>query len=145
MPDKSVSVRLFEDSSRPPRPYVPSQPAAFAARVPPEPMAKPVPSEPPKVMPSPKIEAPNVSQVPFLEVKDVSLNYGSTVALDCVSFRVNEREIFAIVGANGAGKSSVLTAIARRNTSYFGSILLDGKDIKNDKDLAISSISFVPQ
>jgi branched-chain amino acid transport system ATP-binding protein len=48
----------------------------------------------------------------MLEVKDLDLYYGDAQALDRVSLRVGEGSVIAIVGANGAGKSSLIRAIA---------------------------------
>jgi len=51
----------------------------------------------------------------MLEVRDLDLAYGEARALDRVSLEVEEGEIVAIVGANGAGKSSLIRAIAEHS------------------------------
>ena len=48
----------------------------------------------------------------LLEVKDLDLFYGDAPALAAVSLEIPKNEIVAIVGANGAGKSSLIRAIA---------------------------------
>jgi branched-chain amino acid transport system ATP-binding protein len=48
----------------------------------------------------------------FLEIKDLNLYYGDAQALADVSLEVKEKEIVAIIGANGAGKTSLIRAIA---------------------------------
>ncbi|TMH68208.1 MAG: ATP-binding cassette domain-containing protein, partial [Betaproteobacteria bacterium] len=48
---------------------------------------------------------------PILEIDDISLAFGGVVALQGVSFDVQEHEIRAIIGPNGAGKSSMLNVI----------------------------------
>src|SRR3979490_3191243 len=48
---------------------------------------------------------------PILEIDDISLAFGGVVALQDVSFDVQEHEIRAIIGPNGAGKSSMLNVI----------------------------------
>jgi branched-chain amino acid transport system ATP-binding protein len=65
----------------------------------------------------------------LLEVEDLSLHYGDAQALDGVSFEVEEREIVAIIGANGAGKSSLIHAIAGMETPSGGRIRYRGDDI----------------
>ena len=48
----------------------------------------------------------------LLEVKDLSVWYGAAQALDQVSFRVDEGEVVAIIGNNGAGKSTILKTVS---------------------------------
>ena len=65
----------------------------------------------------------------LLAVKDVDLYYGDAQALDGVSLEVPKGEIVAIVGANGAGKSSLIRTIAGIERSRSGSIHFDEKEI----------------
>ena len=65
----------------------------------------------------------------MLEVRDLELSYGEARALDRVSLEVEEGEIAAIVGANGAGKSSLIRSIAGIEKPRAGKILFRGRDI----------------
>ena len=65
----------------------------------------------------------------MLEVRDLDLYYGDAQALDRVSLTVEEGQIIAIVGANGAGKSSLIRAIAGIERPRSGQILFRGRDI----------------
>ena len=65
----------------------------------------------------------------MLEVRDLSLFYGDAQALDGVSLDVPEGEIVAIVGANGAGKSSLIRSIAGIEKPRGGRIAFRGQDI----------------
>jgi branched-chain amino acid transport system ATP-binding protein len=65
----------------------------------------------------------------MLSVQNLDLHYGDAQALDGVSLDVPEREIVAIVGANGAGKSSLIRAIAGMETPSAGRITWNGADI----------------
>lgn len=47
----------------------------------------------------------------LLEIKDLEVNYGVIKAIKGVSFDVNEGEIIALIGANGAGKTTILHTI----------------------------------
>ncbi len=65
----------------------------------------------------------------MLTVKNLDLYYGDAQALDSVSLEVPAREIVAIVGANGAGKSSLIRAIAGMERPRAGQITFNGQDI----------------
>jgi branched-chain amino acid transport system ATP-binding protein len=65
----------------------------------------------------------------MLEVKDLSLFYGDMQALDEVSLSVPERQITAIIGANGAGKTSLIRAIAGIHPIRSGRVQYRGQDI----------------
>jgi len=65
----------------------------------------------------------------MLSVRNLDLYYGDAQALADVSLDVGKGEIVAIVGANGAGKSSLIRTIAGIERAYSGEILLAGKPI----------------
>jgi branched-chain amino acid transport system permease protein len=64
-----------------------------------------------------------------LELRDLSVNYGSIKALRHVSFSVAPQSVTALIGPNGAGKSSLIDALSGFLPSYSGSVLLAGKPI----------------
>jgi branched-chain amino acid transport system ATP-binding protein len=66
---------------------------------------------------------------PLLEVSDLDLYYGDAQALAGVSFTVPERSVTAIIGANGAGKTSLIRTIAGILTPRSGRIRYRGRDI----------------
>jgi branched-chain amino acid transport system ATP-binding protein len=65
----------------------------------------------------------------MLEIRDLDLFYGDAQALDGVSLAVPEKSIVAIVGANGAGKSSLIRSVAGIERSRRGSIRFRGVEI----------------
>ncbi|MEM9104931.1 MAG: ABC transporter ATP-binding protein [Pseudomonadota bacterium] len=65
----------------------------------------------------------------LLELKNVTLRFGGLVAVNDVSFNVEEGEVFALVGPNGAGKSTIFNMISRFYTPAEGDILFDSKSI----------------
>jgi len=67
----------------------------------------------------------------LLSVKDMNVYYGVIHAVKGVSFDVEEGEIVTLIGANGAGKSTILKTISGMLRSKTGSIAFDGKDISN--------------
>jgi branched-chain amino acid transport system ATP-binding protein len=64
--------------------------------------------------------------MPMLEVEKVHVHYKLMEAVRSVSFRVNRGELVALIGSNGAGKSSTLKAIAGTAPMSSGTIRLDG-------------------
>ena len=70
-----------------------------------------------------------MSAAPLLEVSDLDLFYGDAQALSQVSLEVPQGEIVAIVGANGAGKSSLIRTIAGIEKPRAGSIRFAGRNI----------------
>jgi branched-chain amino acid transport system ATP-binding protein len=65
----------------------------------------------------------------MLQVENLDLYYGDAQALDRVTLEVPEGEIVAIVGANGAGKSSLIRTIAGIERARAGAIRFRGRDI----------------
>jgi len=65
----------------------------------------------------------------LLELKNLTLSYGRIQALHGISLTVAEGEIVALIGANGAGKSTTMRAISGLRPVSQGSIVFDGQDI----------------
>ena len=65
----------------------------------------------------------------MLKVKDINVYYGKIHALKNVSFEVRPGEVVALIGANGAGKSTTLNLIAGAIPADQGTIRLDGVDL----------------
>ncbi|NRB16054.1 MAG: ABC transporter ATP-binding protein [Rhodobacteraceae bacterium] len=69
----------------------------------------------------------------LLQIKDATLKFGGVVAVNNLSFSVNEGEVYAIVGPNGAGKSTVFNLISRFYQPHSGSFTFDGQDLLQRK------------
>ena len=67
----------------------------------------------------------------MLKVNDINVYYGSIHAIKGVSFEVNEGEIVTLIGANGAGKSTVLKTVSGLLHSATGSVEFLGKNISS--------------
>jgi branched-chain amino acid transport system ATP-binding protein len=65
----------------------------------------------------------------LLEITNATLKFGGVVAVNDLSFSVEEGEVYAIVGPNGAGKSTVFNLISRFYDPYAGAISFDGNDL----------------
>ncbi len=76
----------------------------------------------------------------FLQIKDLNLYYGDAQALADVSLEVPKGEIVAIVGANGAGKTSLIRTIAGIEPSRSGSIFFNNNPIQRLESHAICNL-----
>ena len=65
----------------------------------------------------------------MLEVRDLSVNYGVIQAVKNVSFEINQGEIVTLIGANGAGKSTIVKTISGLLKPKSGQIFYLGKEI----------------
>jgi branched-chain amino acid transport system ATP-binding protein len=80
-----------------------------------------------------------------LEIKDLRVHYGKIEAIKCVSVVVNQGEIVTLIGANGAGKTTILKTISGLRPVSSGSVTFDGVDINKVPahkrvDLGISQV-----
>ena len=67
----------------------------------------------------------------MLEVNGINVFYGSIRAIKNVSFSVNEGEIISLIGANGAGKTTILQTISGLLTASSGTVFFQGQDIQH--------------
>ncbi|MCX8723618.1 MULTISPECIES: ABC transporter ATP-binding protein [Lactobacillus] len=83
----------------------------------------------------------------MLKVSDLSVNYGVIQAVKGVSFEINEGEIVTLIGANGAGKSTIVKTISGLLKPKAGQIIYQGKDIVHQKapQIVLDGISQVPE
>jgi branched-chain amino acid transport system ATP-binding protein len=82
-----------------------------------------------------------------LEIEGLTVSYGAGVVVDSVSFRLEPGRCLAIVGANGAGKSSTMNCVAGRIRPDSGRVVLDGEDITRQRAwrLAQKGLRAVPE
>ena len=83
----------------------------------------------------------------ILKINDLKVNYGGIEAVKGISFDVPAGEIITLIGANGAGKSSTLRAIAGLVKPASGNIVFEGDDITGKDPTAIvtKGITLVPE
>ena len=66
---------------------------------------------------------------PILRVEGVTKRFGGLVAVDNVSFDVNEGEVFALIGPNGAGKTTLFNCVTGFYSPTFGTVTFQGREI----------------
>ena len=67
----------------------------------------------------------------MLNVQNINVYYGNIQAIRDISFHVDDGEIVTLIGANGAGKSTILKSVSGLLRSKTGDITFDGKSIKS--------------
>ena len=67
----------------------------------------------------------------ILEFKNITLSYGNRIILDNINFKINEGQIFGMLGPNGVGKSTIFNLITGLITPKYGKILINGHDATN--------------
>tara|TARA_B100001248_G_scaffold242087_1_gene209368 strand:+ start:1097 stop:1873 length:777 start_codon:yes stop_codon:yes gene_type:complete len=67
----------------------------------------------------------------IIEFENVSLSYGNRQILENISFKINEGQIFGMLGPNGVGKSSIFNLVTGLISPGSGKIKITGKDVTN--------------
>jgi branched-chain amino acid transport system ATP-binding protein len=66
---------------------------------------------------------------PFLEIKNITMKFGSLAANEDVSFTIHENEIVSLIGPNGAGKTTLFNCITGFYKPFAGRVIYRGRDI----------------
>lgn len=82
---------------------------------------------------------------PIIEVKNFTKKYGNFLAVDNISFTVEQGSVFAFLGPNGAGKSTTINTLCTIFEKTSGTLLIDSKDVSTQKDEVRASIGVVFQ
>ncbi len=81
----------------------------------------------------------------MIEIKGIAKNYSKLVALDDVSFKINDNECFALLGLNGAGKTTLINILSTQILPTLGTAVINGFDLINDRDEIRKIINISPQ
>ena len=81
----------------------------------------------------------------MIEVKNVTKKYGSFVAVDNISFTINDGEVVGFLGPNGAGKSTTMNMITGYIEQTEGNIIVDGFDTIKKSKKAKKEIGYMPE
>lgn len=80
-----------------------------------------------------------------IKVENVTKKYGNFVAVNDISFEVNNHEVVGFLGPNGAGKSTTMNMITGFIEPTKGKIIVDGYDISKSPKKAKASIGYMPE
>ncbi len=101
-----------------------------------------------EVAEAPKAAA-GTSEAPYFSCRNLNAYYGDSYIVQNVSFDINEGEILALLGRNGAGKTSTLRAIARTDAPELriGEVWLKGQSLhdKQSFEAALAGVQLVPE
>ena len=67
----------------------------------------------------------------IIEFQNISLSYGNRLILDNINFKINEGQIFGMLGPNGVGKSTIFNLITGLVNPRSGVIKITGEDVTN--------------
>ncbi len=81
----------------------------------------------------------------MIELKNVTKKYGKAVAVDNISFKIEEGEIVGLLGPNGAGKSTTMNMITGFIEQTSGEIIVDGYDMLKKPQKAKREIGYMPE
>jgi len=81
----------------------------------------------------------------LIEVKNLTKRYGRHLALDNISFTVDEGEILGFLGPNGAGKTTTMNIMTGYIASTEGDVLIGGVDIIDEPEKAKAQIGYLPE
>ncbi|MDF2543062.1 MAG: transporter related [Herbinix sp.] len=82
---------------------------------------------------------------PIIKVENFTKSYGNFIAVNNISFEVEEGSVFAFLGPNGAGKSTTINTLCTIFEKTSGTLLIDGKDVTTQKSEVRSTIGVVFQ
>ena len=80
-----------------------------------------------------------------IEAKDLTVSYASRTVLNSISFNVTQGQIFALLGGNGAGKSTTLKTFLGTVTPDSGSALVLNKSVPNNTKFIRQKIAYLPE
>ena len=94
-----------------------------------------------------KVRPVSATAQPLLRVSNLSAYYGPLCVLDGINLQIAKGEIVAVIGANGAGKTTFLNTLVGLLTPRSGSICLDGRDVTSwSTEAAVAAgVSLVPE
>ena len=81
----------------------------------------------------------------MIEVKNLTKRYGDKLAVNDISFSVEDGEILGFLGPNGAGKSTTMNMLTGYISSTSGQALINGVDILEDPIKAKENIGYLPE
>jgi ABC-type multidrug transport system ATPase subunit len=83
--------------------------------------------------------------MPFLKIDSISKSYGKVNAVSDFSISIDKGQIYALIGPDGAGKTTIMRTVCRLLDSDKGTITIDDVDISKDFDKIKTKLGYMPQ
>ncbi len=80
----------------------------------------------------------------MIEVRDLKVDYGDTVAVENLSFTAKASEVYGLIGPNGAGKTTTIKAIATLLEPTYGEILVNGVSALHEPEKVRGMLGYMP-
>ena len=81
----------------------------------------------------------------MIEVENIKKSYGKLIAVNNVSFKVNDGEIVGLLGSNGAGKTTTLNIISGYSEPEKGRVFINGIDVNKEGKKAKQDLGYMPE
>ena len=81
----------------------------------------------------------------MIEVKNLTKKYDKTIAVDNISFEINDGEIVGFLGPNGAGKTTTMNMLTGFIEPTSGKVLINGYDIDTKPKMAKKQFGYMPE
>ena len=88
---------------------------------------------------------PDVKENAVIEVKNLTKKYGEKLAVDHLSFKVNDGAVLGFLGPNGAGKSTTMNMLTGYLSATEGSVVVEGISMQESPEEAKRSIGYLPE
>ncbi|HEY0592133.1 MAG TPA: ABC transporter ATP-binding protein [Thermoanaerobaculia bacterium] len=86
-----------------------------------------------------------MNEAPVIQAENVSIRYGRRHVLDAVSFAVPHGAVYAMLGRNGAGKSSLVRALLGAQRPHEGHAAVFGRKVWDERVAVMARVGFVPE
>ena len=81
----------------------------------------------------------------MIQVEHLTKRYGSHLAVDDISFEVEEGIVYGLLGPNGAGKSTTMNILTGYLSATSGTVSIDGHDILEEASAAKACVGYLPE
>ena len=81
----------------------------------------------------------------MITVRNLVKKYGDHLAVDNLSFEVEDGQIYGFLGPNGAGKTTTMNIMTGYTASTSGEVIINGHDILTEPELAKTSIGYLQE